>query len=116
MILFRRRAPRSGETPRRARRRRWRRRLLTVIGLGLLAAVVGPAVFIGVRCTGNGAQSTQGLVTPIPIPTREESLTYLTLPEWSIVYSTEEYARLLGRQAPSRFAYFGSALQYLALP
>jgi hypothetical protein len=112
MILFRRRAPRSGETPRRARRRRWRRRLLTVVGLGLLAAVVGPAVFIGVRCTGSGAQSTQGLVTPIPIPTREESLTYLTLPEWSIVYSTEEYARLLGRQAPSRFAYFGSALQY----
>jgi hypothetical protein len=112
MSLFRRRTPRPGDLPRRTRRRRWRRRLMSVVGLGAVAAIVGPAAFIGVRCTGSGSQSAQGLVTPIPIPTREESLTFLTLPEWAIVYSTEEYARHLARRAPSQFAYFGSAMQY----
>jgi hypothetical protein len=86
--------------------------VVRLVALFVAVAVIGPAAFIGARCSGSGTQSTPALVTPIPIPTRDESFTYLTLPEWSIVYSTDEYARHLSRGAPSQFAYFGSAMQY----
>jgi hypothetical protein len=43
---------------------------------------------------------------------RPEESTYLTLPEWYIVYSTEEYASVLERERPSGFAYFAAVGQY----
>jgi hypothetical protein len=44
--------------------------------------------------------------------TRPEDQTYLTLPEWYIVYSADEYATFITRQPPSQFPYFGAIEQY----
>jgi hypothetical protein len=78
----------------------------------LLVLIVAPALFIATQCSGDGVQAERALSAPVPIPTRDESLSLLTLPEWSIVYGTEEYARYVARAAPSGFPYFGSAAQY----
>jgi hypothetical protein len=43
---------------------------------------------------------------------RAESSTYLTLPEWYIVYNSEEYKRTLQHGRPSAFPYFRSVAQY----
>ena len=43
---------------------------------------------------------------------RSEESTYLTFPEWYIVYSSEEYGRWLGSERPSGFPYFRSIAQY----
>jgi hypothetical protein len=43
---------------------------------------------------------------------RAEENTYLTLPEWYIVYSAEEYADFLKNKLPSNFPYFSSVGQY----
>ncbi|MFC6518551.1 D-arabinono-1,4-lactone oxidase [Undibacterium arcticum] len=43
---------------------------------------------------------------------RDEAQTYLTLPEWFLVYSPDEYARFLKTKAPSAFPYFGSIAQF----
>src|SRR2546425_11221297 len=43
---------------------------------------------------------------------RSQSSTYLTLPEWYIVYSTGEYASFVKSRAPSRFPYFAAIRQY----
>lgn len=43
---------------------------------------------------------------------RDEAQTYLTLPEWVLVYSPDEYAHFIKDQAPSRFPYFGSIAQF----
>ncbi len=43
---------------------------------------------------------------------RDEGQTFLTLPEWYIVFSAEEYAQHLSRRAPSSFPYFGSNAQF----
>src|SRR5262245_49994157 len=109
MRFGRRRDDRPGIGDRRKRRRR--RRLK--IAIAAFAILIGaPVLFIGTQCTGSGTQAATGPSSPAPMPAREESLTFLTLPEWSIVYSTEEYARYLARAAPSGFPYFRSATQY----
>jgi hypothetical protein len=43
---------------------------------------------------------------------RAESSTYLSYPEWYIVYNSEEYARTIASARPSRFPYFRSIGQY----
>jgi hypothetical protein len=43
---------------------------------------------------------------------RDEAQTYLTLPEWLLVYSPDEYARFLKSKPPSGFPYFGSIAQF----
>ena len=48
----------------------------------------------------------------LPKYARLEDQTYLTLPEWHIVYSAEEYAAFIEHDAPSRFPYLGSIWQY----
>jgi hypothetical protein len=99
------------------------RRFLIVLKRLAFAAVAAIAlafltcsVFIGFECyRGSRAQ------TAAPVPAaggelrgyaRDEVNTFLTLPEWYIVYSAEEYARSLERQPPSAFPYFGSIRQY----
>ena len=90
---------------REGRRRLWIKRA-AIAAVCLVALLVVPAgLFIGFRCYSRQAtETTQG--------SRDESSTYLTLPEWYIVYSTEEYASFIGREAPSRFPYFRSVGQY----
>lgn len=43
---------------------------------------------------------------------RGEDQTYLTLPEWYIVYSSDEYGTFLADNRPSQFPYFQSIAQY----
>ncbi|MBX4201032.1 hypothetical protein KW786_02790 [Candidatus Parcubacteria bacterium] len=43
---------------------------------------------------------------------RPEESTYLTFPEWYIVYSAEEYAHFIKDNPPSHFPYFSSVGQY----
>jgi len=100
------------------RRRRWLlsfRSIVRLIGVLALIAVFGPALFIGVKCYSRVAPRSATLTpeaTGIPGYGRAESLTYLTLPEWFVVYSRDEYAGFIGRQPPSAFPYLGSARQY----
>jgi hypothetical protein len=100
------------------RPRRWPGRLAALI-LGLAAlAVVLPTVFIGVRCFRPGVEPprrdpvVERATAALKDYTRGGAATYLTVPEWYIVYSTEEYARWLGAGPPSGFAYLGASRQY----
>jgi hypothetical protein len=43
---------------------------------------------------------------------RKEDQTYLTLPEWYIVYSADEYAAFIASNPPSRFPYFRAIGQF----
>jgi len=43
---------------------------------------------------------------------RPGAATYFTLPEWFIVYETEEYAAFIARARPSAFPYFRAVTQY----
>lgn len=56
--------------------------------------------------------SIQEATKDIPEYTRPEDLTYLTLPEWYIVYSTDEYAAFIAENPPSRFPHFRAVWQY----
>ena len=83
--------------------------------VALLLAAVWSAGFIGLKCYGGGTAPANALAPAareIPGYAREEVSTYLTLPEWYIVYNTDEYATALGLRAPSGFPYLGSVRQY----
>jgi FAD/FMN-containing dehydrogenase len=43
---------------------------------------------------------------------RDEAQTYLTLPEWVLVYNPDEYARFIKSQPPSAYPYFGAIGQF----
>jgi hypothetical protein len=51
-------------------------------------------------------------VHDVPDYYRPESKTYLTLPEWYIVYSTDEYADFIATHSSSDFPYFRAVGQY----
>ena len=109
----------SPTSPPKSGRRRWRvlRVLLVIIG----AVLVLPLLFIGMVC-GPFAPVTAApparaaAVTAAWIPVAEhlrpEDQTYLTFPEWYIVFSADEYALHLAKAPPSRFPFFASVGQY----
>ena len=119
-------APNASAEPRKRKpaakgkgKRRRRGIIRTVVRLLLLWVVVVflyAALFIGTKCY----TSAPPAVAPPPVEAannppgyvRGESFTYLTLPEWYIVYSADEYAAFLARNRPSAFPYFGAARQY----
>jgi hypothetical protein len=43
---------------------------------------------------------------------RDEGQTYLTLPEWYLVYSPDEYAKFISLNKPSTFPYYGASQQF----
>ena len=97
---------------------RLRRRAALVGAALLLLAVLPPSVFIGVNCfstrdTDEGpSDEVRRLMAAIENYERTESSTYLTFPEWYIVYSTDELAAFIERDPPSQFPYFGSVAQF----
>jgi hypothetical protein len=103
--------------PRRRRSRRLLTRLLLVIGaLGVL--VGAPAAFVRTRCY-TSDRPTHALAShPAPAAaqirgySRDGARTYLSFPEWYIVYTIEEHAAYSERERPSGFPYFGSITQY----
>ena len=88
-------------------KRRWK----VLLGGGgiLLAAALAPIITIETRCR----SAIEGLDTtgyrPLikdPAWQREESRTWLTYPEWHIVYSAESFGRHLEKNPPSGYHYF----------
>ena len=89
---------------------------MIVAVIGLLLIGVSTSAFIGTRCYGKAAGTESRALGDIPAGldgyVRSEAFTYLTLPEWFIVYSTDEYARFLQKRSPTDFPYLGSVGQY----
>jgi len=56
--------------------------------------------------------ATRKVTDAIPDYRREEDKTYLTLPEWYIVYSTDEYAAFIADHSASDFPHFKAVGQY----
>jgi hypothetical protein len=94
----------------------WKRKLLiTLLVLFCLSAV--PALLFKTNCSGGGRERQppallSGSQKDIPGYARPEESTYLTFPEWFIVYSSEEYANFLERGRPSAFPYAASIAQF----
>ena len=101
--------------------RRVRRGLLAVMLLGVVTLTAGTITFLIVA---HGAQRdfrpvreelSPELKTQIdkyPKYRRAEESTYLTFPEWYLVFNPQELAELLAQHAPSSFPYFRSIRQY----
>jgi len=53
----------------------------------------------------------RALIAGIPNYQRPEAATYLTFPEWYLVFNPQEYAQSLAQHPPSRFPYFNSINQ-----
>lgn len=84
----------------------------------MFLAAIWSAGFIGLHCYSRTSSqpAADARVEHDPAETdtyrREEASTFLTLPEWYIVYNTDEYARALTTRPPSAFPYVGSIRQY----
>lgn len=97
------------------------RRLLLWVGLGaitLVSLLFIPALFIGAWCYPlSGVQSIPKAsampehTASLANYTRAEDQTYLTYPEWYIVYNADEYAAFLSQNRPSQFPHFQAAGQ-----
>jgi hypothetical protein len=92
-------------------RRAWKRlgRLVAFLGLVLIG---GPTAFIAIICSGGGGQPPRELIAPFPMPARDESLTFLAVPERLVVAQADEYARFVASQRPSGFPHFTAARDY----
>jgi hypothetical protein len=97
------------------------RRLRVVLALVVVVIVLGvtlPSVFVAVNCyrpfardpemTGETLRAT----AVVPNYTRQGSATFLALPEWYIIDSTEAYAAFVKAHPPSRFPWFRSIAQF----
>jgi hypothetical protein len=87
-------------------KRRWK----TLLGAGgvLLAAALAPIITIETSCRAPiEGLDTQGYKPLIKDPAwqRDESRTWLTYPEWHIVYSAESFGRFLEHHPPSAYHY-----------
>lgn len=93
--------------------------LLLIIALGP-SLVNLPRVWVACRVwdTPESAEptstdaATRTVTDAIPDYKREEDKTYLTLPEWYIVYSTDEYADFIANDSSSDFPYFKAVGQF----
>jgi hypothetical protein len=90
--------------------------LLLVVWVGIVC--LWSAAFIGVKCY-SSTPSSRAAAVPAPgnVPryTRAEAFTYLTLPEWFIVYNADEYATFIASRPPSGFPHLAAIRQYWSL-
>jgi hypothetical protein len=107
-------------------RRRPRRRLartfvklaLLIVAVLAVIAVAGPIRFVGLHCFSVKTQPTARSAEVVRATAevkgylRDESATYLALPEWYIASATEEYVGFVRARPPSRFPYFTAIQQY----
>jgi len=92
------------------------RRTAALGGLLGLLLILAPLLFIGSQCVGTGgparAREIPAAAAGVEGYARPGASTFLTLPEWYIVYSTEEYAAAIEGGAPSQFPYVGAIRQF----
>ncbi len=85
-----------------------------LVGSVVLSALVLPYLVSGAACTTIAPTvpvSTE-VAYGIPGSTRHEADTYLTFPEWYIVYSAEEYAQFIAQHPPQQFPFLTAIGQY----
>jgi hypothetical protein len=94
-------------------------RLLAALLALLVIALLVQLAWVVVVCQPFAAvepvsDSTPSLLAAAGFPeaVRSEDQSYLTLPEWYIVYSSEEYATFIRDRPPSQFPYFAAIGQY----
>lgn len=85
-------------------KRRWK--VLLGVGGVLAAIVAAPIVYIEAGCAGSPTDkaSRQPLIKD-PTWRRPEARTWLTYPEWHIVYSADSFGRFLEENPPSGYSY-----------
>jgi len=100
--------------------------ILRKIGVVLLILIVlaaVPAVVMAGFCRGEttlSAQTRQRVLDAVPADAtgvevaykRDEARTYLTFPEWFIVYVAQDYGRVLTAAQPSAFPYFSAVADF----
>jgi hypothetical protein len=102
-------------------------RIAAIVILIFLCITFIPLVGVGLECrpfaSATPAQTVEAANAATPAEIRQitaglsgyarpEDQTYLTLPEWYIVYSADEYAAFIANNPPSRFPYFRAIGQY----
>ena len=100
----------------------WLRRILrlAIAGVALLLLVIAIEIIAGWRCNlqgqlhspAAGSAERQKITAAIPNYLRPEDDTFLSYPEWYIVWSYQEKADFQEHNLPSRFPYFGAVRQY----
>jgi hypothetical protein len=111
--------------------KRWLRRFARLIR-ALFLLICGAVLVTIVVALGRAAVECRAFASGAPAPesaasrpadtgritagltgyTRSEDQTYLTLPEWYIVYSADEYAAFIAHNPPSQFPYFAAVGQF----
>jgi hypothetical protein len=102
-------------------RRRWLRRAAFAL-LALLILLALPALYIHGWCGGGtDAETAPAAALPPAIAEglraaagyrRAEARSFLTYPEWYIVFTSQDYAGYIARKRPSGFRYFASAFAF----
>lgn len=91
--------------------------------LALAILLAAPVVYIGVGCQGTSDGGSNVTVPVIEPETRAkldglagyrfpEEKSYLTFPEWYIVYTSQDFANYSEKYYPSGFSYFRSAAEF----
>ena len=85
-------------------KRRWK--VLAGVGGALAVLALAPIIYVETSCRGEaaGGPSYRPLVRD-PAWRREEARTWLTYPEWHIVYSADSFGRFLEKNPPSGYSY-----------
>ncbi len=66
----------------------------------------------GGEATHDVPNDVRAYLDTVPAYRQDEAQTYLTLPEWFLVYSPDEYARYIDKNPPSGYPYFASIGQF----
>lgn len=77
-----------------------------VLGLVILLAL--PIGYVELMCRGEALTQAESQFFPEPKDRRPEARTYLTYPEWHIVYAYDDYATTIEAGAPHDFPYLRS--------
>ncbi len=87
-------------------KKRWK--ILLGVGGLMIAAALTPIIYIEAACSpagGGDGEKRQPLIRD-PAWQRGEARTWLTYPEWYIVYSADSFGRFLDSKPPSAFPYW----------
>ncbi|SHF36075.1 hypothetical protein SAMN05444273_105264 [Litoreibacter ascidiaceicola] len=91
------------------------KRLLKWLGLAFLALILliaTPIAYTETMCRGTPLEQAEARYITDPAWQRAEARTYLTYPEWHIVYAYEGYAEVLKRADPHNFPYTNAIIGF----